>query len=142
MFTRLSFAGAALALAAALLALPAAPALAAQPAAPVACGPNVDQNDIAGTYVSSALQMRLDVPPCAAVILQWDNAYGHHRTYYQTVSREVSGGFVARSDPSSTVTLDDRLNIGFSPAEPGWVTVFTVSMYGDDLRVYRLQKVT
>lgn len=100
--------------------------------------------DIAGVYESFEAQMRLDLMPCGTVDVLWSNEDGTHQATYVTVERMERGGLIARlfyPDPL-VHSLDGRNVVGIKPAEPDWVEAWTVGPFGDNLRVYRLQKIS
>jgi hypothetical protein len=103
------------------------------------------QHDMAGVYVSPVHQMRVEIFPCGGSFLQWGNAYGDHMSGYGGEERISGGGIFAygiRPDPVLGRYLDNSAAIAFKPAEVGYIQVITVGMYGEDLRVYRLRKIS
>ena len=101
----------------------------------------IDLADLAGVYISSAHQMRVEVWPCGGFDVMWDNPAGRHRAAYAAVRRFEAGGVLGQKmDGYAPVTLDNANGAAVTPAEPGWVNVTTASPYGD-IRVYRLRKI-
>lgn len=100
------------------------------------------QDDMAGVYESAEAQMRLSVFPCGGTHLLWSNAYGTHQAVYYGEERLPSGSIVARlAEPDPFVrSLDGRNNLGFKPAEPGYIQIITIGPFGEDGRIYRLRK--
>lgn len=112
------------------------------PASAAACaGGAFTTADMAGLYISQPNMMALVVEPCGAMRLTWDNAYGRHRATYQAMQTFDSGGYVGQGIANdSGVFLDGQTAMGVAPAEPGWIQILTISPYGTDLHVYRLEK--
>jgi hypothetical protein len=104
----------------------------------------IDQNDMAGQYVSIEHRMRLTIYPCAGSELLWSDRYGTHEAMYQSVERLPNGsiiGVVAIPDPV-VYSLDNRRAISIKPSDPGFIEVWTVGPFGDHLRIYRLRKIS
>jgi hypothetical protein len=99
------------------------------------------QADMAGVYVDPASPMRVELYPCGGAYVQWDNAYGTHSAAYGSTQRLPGGGVMAVALPVTGVPLDDSRQIGFKPAEPGYIQVITLGVYDDTYRVYRLRKI-
>lgn len=123
-----------------LVASPVSAAPAEQP-----CNPGViTQFDMAGVYTSMESLMRLTVYPCGGMHLLWSNPAGTHEAVYATTERLPADGVIARiyqADPFVR-SLDGRNVIGVKPAEPGFIQIITMGPFLDDVRVYRLQKMT
>jgi hypothetical protein len=100
------------------------------------------QFDLAGTYVSQAALMRVEIYPCGGTLVQWDNAFGTHYAGYYSDTRLTGGGIAAGWLPESSGKLDMADRIGFKPAEPGYLQVITVSPYGGIAGIYRLAKIS
>lgn len=107
------------------------------------CNLNVHhQYDMAGVYVSSYHQMRLEAYPCGGTFLQWGNQYGTHYASYVTTGRLPGGGMSAVTLDVTPVGLDGVKVIIYKPAEPGWIEVLSVSPYAEMVGLYRLRKIS
>lgn len=101
------------------------------------------QHDMAGRYASDAIM--LEIYPCGGSTIAWSNAYGTHAASYYGAIRLPGGGIGARGIRPDTITggwPDDAEVIGFKPAEPGYIQVFTVDRFGNVVGVYRLRKLS
>jgi hypothetical protein len=101
------------------------------------------QDDMAGVYTSFEAAMRVTVYPCGGIAVLWSNEYGTHEALYLGRERMPDGSILARLyQPDPYVrSLDGRNGFGLSPAEPGYVKLITIGPFGDNPRVYRLQKI-
>lgn len=99
------------------------------------------QRDMAGVYASSYHQMRVEIYSCGGSYVRWDNQYGTHEAVYYSAGRLTGGGIAAMRADVGFEALDATSRIGYKPAEPGFIQVFTVTDYGEARGVYRLQKI-
>jgi hypothetical protein len=111
--------------------------------APQTCGAGMfEQVDMAGTYLSDEIRLRVRVYPCGGTTVLWDDGSGLRQASYLGQERVPGGGYMARltvPDPVAR-SLDGRNVILVKPAEAGLVQLVTASQFGDDIRVYRLYK--
>lgn len=100
-----------------------------------------DQSDIAGTY--EYRYMYVQIHPCGGVILAWTNDYGEHVAGYISERRILSGGVVLAGwipDDKINAYMDSTPYAAFTPAEPGWVYLTTLTDTGQPIHRYRLMK--
>jgi hypothetical protein len=100
------------------------------------------QSDMAGTFVSSEYQIRLEIYPCGGSFMKWENQYGEHVAVYFGTNRLPGGGIVASKMPNTLESLNGTDRIGFKPAEPGYIQVIPMDDYGNIRGVYRLKKIS
>ena len=108
----------------------------AQPFCPAG---QMDQSDMAGTYVSQ--DMRVDITPCGSSLVTWLNDYGIHRAEYGGTQRLEGNGIIALLYSDQPYGLDNRRAVWYKPAERGFIQLVTTDSMATDIRVYRLQKV-
>lgn len=109
-----------------------------------ACPPGAfDQRDMAGTYESAAHAMYVEIRPCGISVVWWANESGAHVAQYLGTNRVREGGIAATGFTEvgrRPLYLDGSSRIGFLPAEPGWIHVWTQSSETGAILVYRLAK--
>lgn len=99
------------------------------------------QQDIAGTYENA--MMYVEMAPCGEAIILWMNTYGEHGSGYLSERRISTGGVLLSGympDPQINSYLDSVPYVAFTPAEPGWVYLTTLTDQGQIVRRYRLRK--